>query len=245
VKGKSAMKPNKKTAVVVGALFLTAMLTSILGGSLIEPVLSAPGGLLNLPANQAQLVSGVFLELINAVAVVGIAVLMFPILKKHTEVLALGYVGARILEAAMQILSDAIPLSLLAVSREYLNAGAADMAAFQASGALWIAARAQLVGTMLGIFFSLGALLFYSALIRSRLVPLWLSAWGLIGAVLILTWNLLGTFGISFSAGMVLALPMILNEIFLGIWLIVKGFAPSAIAAGPARQFQPSMSEPV
>jgi Domain of unknown function (DUF4386) len=180
----------------------------------------------------------VLLELVNAIAVVGIAVMLFPILKKHAEALALGYVAIRIIEALMQIVSDVIPLSLLTFNQGYLTTGAPEVAAFQASGALWIAARAQLVGTMLGIFFSLGALLFYSALIRSRLVPRWLSIWGLIGAVLILTWNLLGMFGIDLSAGMILALPIILNEIFLGIWLILKGFEPSAFASGSAQQLQ-------
>jgi uncharacterized membrane protein len=95
---------------------------------------------------------------------------------------------------------------------------------------------------MLGIFFSVGALLFYAVLIQSKLIPRWLSIWGLIGAVLILTWNLLGTFGISVSAGMILALPMILNEIFLGIWLIAKGFNSAAIASGTAQQLQTKLS---
>jgi mannose/fructose/N-acetylgalactosamine-specific phosphotransferase system component IID len=115
---ESKMNTSRKTAIIVGALFLTAMVTSILGGTLIEPVLSVPDDLINLSSNQTQLVSGVLLELVNAIAVVGIAVLMFPILKKHAEALALGYVGIRIIEAVMQIVSDVIPLSLLTVSQE-------------------------------------------------------------------------------------------------------------------------------
>jgi Domain of unknown function (DUF4386) len=232
------MNASRKTAIVVGALFLTAMVASIIGGALIEPLLTAPDGLVSLPANQTQLVSGVLLELINAVAVVGIAVMMFPILKKRTEALALGYVAIRVIEALMQIAADVIPLSLLTFSQGYLIAGTPDVAAFQAAGALWIAARTQLVGTMLGIFFGLGALLFYYALNRSRLVPRWLSIWGLAGAVPILAWNLSGMFGIDLSAGMILALPIILNEIVLGIWLILKGFQPSALAPGSAQKLQ-------
>jgi hypothetical protein len=239
---ESKMNTSRKTAMLVGALFLTAMVTSIMGGALIEPLLNAPQGLVTLPANQTQLVSGVLLELVNAVAVVGIAVLMFPILRKRTEAIALGYVAIRIIEAIMQIVSDVIPLSLLTSSQVYLIAGTPDVAAFQAAGALWIAARAQLVGTMLGIFFSLGALLFYYALNRAGLVPRWLTIWGLAGVVPVLTWNLLGIFGIDFSAGMILALPIILNEIVLGIWLILKGFEPSAFASRSAKQLQ---AEPV
>ena len=77
---------------------------------------------------------------------------------------------------------------------------------------------------MLGIFFGLAALLFYYLLYRSKLVPRFISVWGFIAVVLVLAWNLVEIFGISVSFGMILALPMILNEIFLGIWLIVKGF---------------------
>jgi hypothetical protein len=239
---ESKMNASRKTAIVVGALFLTAMVASIMGGALIEPLLTAPDGLVSLPANQTQLVSGVLLELINAVAVVGIAVVMFPVLKKRTEALALGYVAIRVIEALMQIAGDVIPLSLLTFSQGYLIAGTPDVAAFQAAGALWIAARVQLVGTMLGIFFGLGALLFYYALNRSGIVPRWLSIWGLAGAVPILAWNLSGMFGIDLSAGMILALPIILNEIVLGIWLILKGFEPSSLAAGSAQQLQAELA---
>jgi Domain of unknown function (DUF4386) len=232
------MNTSRKTAIIVGALFLTAMVTSITGGALIEPLLNAPQGLVTLPANQTQLLSGVLLELVNAIAVVGIAVMMFPILKQYAEALALGYVAIRVIEAIMQIVSDVIPLSLLTFSQEYLNAGSLGATTLQAAGALWIAARGHLVGMMLGIFFSLGALLFYAVLIQSKLLPRWLSVWGLVGAILILTWNLFEIFGVKLSAGMVLALPIILNEIFLGIWLILKGFRPSALASGSAKQLQ-------
>lgn len=236
---KTKLETHKKTAVIVGGLFLTAMVTSLVGAGMIEPVLSDPQGLAALAENQMILVAGVLLELVNAVAVVGIATLMFPVLRKHTEVLAVGYVGIRLIEAAMQIIGDMIPLTLLDVSRGTLTAGAAELAALDATSTVWIAARGQLIGTMLGIFFSLGALLFYTALVQSRLVPRWLSVWGLVGAVLILAWNLSGIFGLELSAGLVLALPMILNEIILGIWLIVKGFEPAAFTSGTEKQIQP------
>ncbi|MGW8251691.1 MAG: DUF4386 family protein, partial [Anaerolineales bacterium] len=84
-------------------------------------------------------------------------------------------------------------------------------------------------GMLLTVFFSLGALIFYYFLYQSRLVPRWLSAWGLIAAVLVLAWNLLEAFGISISAGLIFGLPIILNEITLGIWLIAKGFNQSAV----------------
>jgi len=229
------MNTNKKTAIIVGALFLIAMATSLLGGIWLESILNAPDYLITVSANETQVIIGVLLELINGVAVVGIAVMMFPLFKKHDEALALGYVAFRIIETVIIIAAVISPLSLIALSQEYVKVGAPDASYFQTLGISFLAARAHLVGLLLAIFFSLGALLFYYLLYQSKLVPRFISVWGFIGAALVLTWNLLETFGISISSGMILALPIISNEIFLGIWLIVKGFNPSAIASPSAK----------
>ena len=231
---KEKMNSNRKIARIVGVLFLTAMVTSLLGGIWLESILTAPDYLITLSASKTQVIIGVLLELTNGIAVIGIAVFMFPIFKKFSEALALGYVALRIIESVIIIAAVISPLTLIALSQEYLTAGAAEAAYFQSLGSSFLAVRAHLVGILLAIFFSLGALLFYYLLYQSKLVPRWISVWGFIGAVSVLTWNLLGTFGISISAGMILALPIISNEIFLGIWLIIKGFNSSAIASGSA-----------
>jgi hypothetical protein len=229
------MNTYKKTARIVGALFIIAMVTSLLGGIWLESILNAPDYLSNISANETQVILGVLLELINGIAVVGIAVMMFPIFKKHDEALALGYVAFRIIEAVIIIAAVISPLTLIALSQEFVKAGATDASNFQAIGTSYLAVRSLLVGQMIGIFFSLAALLFFYLLYQSKLVPRWLSVWGLISVALVLTWNLLEIFGISISAGMLLALSMILNEIFLAIWLIVKGFNSSAIDSGAAK----------
>jgi len=229
------MNTKKRTARIVGVLFLTAMVTSLLGGIWLESILNAPDYLTTVSANETQVTIGVILELINCAAVVGIAVMLFPILKKHSEALALGYVGIRVVEAAILTVAVISPLSLITLSQEYLTAGASDASYFQTLGTLLMAARAHLAGLVLAVFFSLGALLLYYLLYRSKLVPRFISVWGFIAVALLLTWNLLEAFGISISAGMILALPIILNEIFLGIWLIVRGFNSFAIASESAK----------
>jgi hypothetical protein len=226
------MDSSKMTARIVGALFLTAMVTSLLGGGLLESILNAPDYLITVSANTTQVLIGMFLELINGIAVVGIGVMMFTILKQHSESIALGYVGFRIIESVFLIVAAIIPLLLMTLSQEYLNAGASDASYFQTLATLFIAARADVAGLLIPIFFSLGALLFYYLLYQSKLIPRFISVWGFIGVALILTLNLIE---IDFSIGMILALPIILNEIFLGIWLIVKGFNPSAIVSGSAK----------
>jgi hypothetical protein len=229
------LRTNKKTARIVGVLFLTAMVTSLLGGLWLESILAAPDYLISVSANETQMIIGVLLELINGIAVVGIAVMMFPVFKKHDEALALGYVALRVIEAVIIVAAAISPLSLVALSQEYVEAGAPDASHFLTLGSSFLAARALWASVMLGIFFGLAALLFYYLLYQSKLVPRLISVWGLIGVALVLAWNLLELFGISISVGIILALPMILNEIFLAIWLIVKGFNSSAIASTSAK----------
>ena len=215
-----------KTTRIVGALFLTAMVGSLVGGIVfVEPFLTAPDYLIAISENETRVIIGVFLELINGIAVLGIGVLMFPILKQYDEHTALGYLGLRIIEAVFCCVIVISPLSLITLSQEYVKAGASNASYYQAAGALSIAERASVAGLLIPVFLGLGALVFYRALYQFKLLPRFISIWGLVGAALILALNVLLTFGVEVgSIGMVLALPIISNEIFLGIWLIAKGF---------------------
>jgi hypothetical protein len=160
-------------------------------------------------------------------------VFMFPILRQHNEHTALGYLGLRIVESVFCCVIVISPLSLITLSQEYIEAGASNASYYQAAGALSIAERASVAGLLIPVFLGLGALLFYRALYQFRLLPRFISIWGLVGAALILALNVLLTFGVEVgNIGMVLALPIISNEIFIGIWLIAKGFNPSANASG-------------
>ena len=226
------MNSNKKTAATVGALFLIAMVASLVGGGLVESVISAPDYFTAISENETLLTVGVLLELVNAIAVIGIGVLMFTVLKRHNETMAAGYLSLRIVEAVFCSVIVISPLSLIRLSQEYATAGA-EAAYLQMAGDLSIAERASVSGLLIPVFFSLGALLLYSSLYRSKLLPRFISIWGFVAAVLILTLNLLSAFGLVVGMGVsfIFALPIILNEIFMGIWLIVKGFNPSAVNA--------------
>jgi hypothetical protein len=214
------MNSNKKTAATVGALFLVAMVTSLVGGGMVESVISAPEPFAAVSENEMLLITGVLLELVNAIAVIGIGAFMFTVLKRHNETQAVGYLSLRIVEAVFCSLIVVSPLSLIRLGQNQP----------QASAALSIAERASISGLLVPVFFSLGALLLYSSLYQSKLLPRFIAVWGLVAAVLILTLNLLSAFGLELGMGisMIFALPIILNEIFMGIWLIVKGFNPAA-----------------
>jgi hypothetical protein len=211
----------RKIAVWVGILFLTAMVGSLVGGvAFVEPYLSAANPLTAVAENQTQVVIGVLLELVNGIAVVGIGVLMYPIFRRHSRISAVGYLALRILEAVFCCLIVISPLALLALSQASFEPAVAEGIA-----ALSIAQRGAVSGLLIPVFFGLSAMIFYITLIKTNLLPRWITLWGLIGAVLILIMNLLLTFQIDLGdAAMLFALPIISNEIFLGFWLIIKGF---------------------
>ena len=229
------MNTTRKGATIVGALFIIAIVTSIAGGLLIESVLTTPDYLAEVAMHESLVVMGVLLELINGIAVIVIAAMLFPILKQQNEAMALSYVGFRLIEAAIIVAGVVTPLMLIVLSRTYVAAApAADAASYSTIGSAFVAARERLIGQLMGIFFSLGALLLYALLYQTKVVPRFISLWGLAAVVLVFAWNLLELFGIHVEAGMVFGLPIILNELFLGIWLIVKGFDPRAAVFGAA-----------
>jgi hypothetical protein len=229
------MNANRRTAIIVGVLFITATATAILGMGILGSTLDTPDYLVNVSEHENQVIVAVIFELILAVSVLAIGFMMFPILKGHIESLALGYVVIRLTEAIFIMVASISLLSLLTLSQEYA-AGASDAAYYQASGALLLALRdwAFVFGTL--IFLGLGGLALYYILYQSKLIPRWLSGWGLIGATLILLTGLLGFFGLSpeSTTTTILAAPIAVQEMVFAVWLIVKGFNPSAIASGSA-----------
>jgi hypothetical protein len=228
-------KKERQTAIIVGALFLIALVAAIVGGTLIDAILNAADPLSEVADKENQLVTGVLLEMINGLAVVGIATLLFPILKRQDESLALSYVALRVIESVIIIAAVVAPVVLISLAQEQA-AGGADASSLPAAGAALLAVRERLVGQFTGIFFGLAALPLYTLLYQSRLVPRFISVWGLIAVALVVIWNLLKLFGIEVDAGMIFGgLPIILNELFLALWLIVKGFSGSAEVYQPAR----------
>jgi len=221
------MNSHKMTARIVGVLFIIATVTYMLGSGYLDPILYAPDYLVNVSANENPVLIGTLLEFVNHVAVVCIPFMMFPILKKYDESSALGYVVFRTLESVTLIVGSIGTLLLLTLSQEYVQAGAPDASPFLILGTLLLAARDWTILLGVNIVFPLGALIFNYSLIKSKLVPRWLSGWGLLGAILLLARGLLMIFG--YDTGVFLTLPIWVQEMVFAGWLIVKGFNPSAI----------------
>ena len=226
------MDNNIKTARIVGALFIIATVAYSLSVVLLDPILGASDYLTNVSENENILIIGAFLVLIDCVAVAGIAIVIYPVLKKHNEALALGYVGARIGESLLFSVNVITTLTLLTLSQEFAKAGALDTSYYQTLGTLLLAAGnwAYLLG--LGLAFAISALILNFVLYQSKLIPRWLSGWGFIGAALVFTNYLLESFGINPVE--ILFLPIAAQEMVFAIWLIVKGFNLSTISSESA-----------
>jgi hypothetical protein len=232
------MNSNRKTAIIVGVLFLAGYVGVFVGDAISGPVLNAPDYLSNVYPNKIRVIIGMLIEvLLNDVSVVGIGVMLFPILKKYGEGIALWYAGMRVIEAVALIVGTISALSLITLSQEYIAAGAVDTSSFQASGALALAVRHWAADVMLTVFFIVGALILYFILYKSKLVPRFVSIWGLISVASLIIANVSGvpdlTYG--FHPGQILYFPIMSSEVLLAIWLIVKGFKSTAIAPGFAK----------
>ncbi|MDH5734150.1 MAG: DUF4386 domain-containing protein [Candidatus Bathyarchaeota archaeon] len=227
------MDSNRKAAIIVGVLFIIATVAPIVS---VVPLGVVPLGFLGsegdpdyltaISENENQVLIGALLWLAMTASVVAIPIVMFPILRKHNEGLALGYVGARMFEGFFDAVNVVSLLLLFSLSREFVTAGAPIDSYFQTSGALLLAVI-DWGSLLLDLAWLLSVPLFNYVLYKSKLIPRWLSVWGLIGGALwLVTWPI-RFFGLGPSLIEIFALPIAAQEMVLAVWLIVKGFSPS------------------
>ncbi|SFM28937.1 DUF4386 domain-containing protein [Methanolobus profundi] len=226
------MDSNRKTAIIVGILFITATVAYSLGVILLEPILRASDYLTMASENENTMIIGSFLVLIDAVAVAGIGIMIYPVLKKHSGSLALGYAGARIAEGVLFTINVIAILTLLALAQDLAKAGYPDTAYYQTFGTVLLAAGDLAFLFGFAVAFTISALILNYLLYRSKLVPRWLSGWGFIGAALLWVYYLLQPFNIYLLG--ILFVPIAMQEMVFAVWLIVKGFDPDAIDTEPS-----------
>ena len=233
------MNTNRKTAITVGILFIVATVASLLSTvAFLKPILDAPDYLGRIFANENQILIGSLIHIIGAFACAGIAIALYPVLRKYNEGLALGSVGFRIAEAMLYVFGSIGILLLLPLSQEFIKAGMPGASYFQTLAISLLSMR-DWTGILAVITFGPGALMYYTVFYQAKLIPRWLSGWGLIAAALCLISGILVMFNIIdffTPVQIVLNIPIALQEMVLAVWLIVKGFNLPAIASGSAKQ---------
>jgi hypothetical protein len=222
------MKSYRKTAIIVGILFIVAKVSAILTIGILGSTLETPLDETVISENEYQIGLAALLWIILAISVTAIGFFMYPILKKHDKGLALGYISFRLIESICIIISSITLLSILTISQETF-AGNLDVSNFQPMGSLLLAIQnwSFEIGTL--IFLGLGGFFLYYPLYELKLVPRVLSIWGLIGAACVLLYGLLALFGLTADSVTLnlLAAPIAIQEMVFAVWLIVKGFNPS------------------
>ena len=213
-----AASSHRKTAIIVGVLFIIGDIAGVLSLLVTRGLLEGSDALTRIAANQNQVVLGAILVLVMGFALAMVPVVMYPVFKKYNEVLALGCLVFRgALETVGYMATAGTWLLLVELSREH--------AAVVSVGA------PQTTVYLTSVAFSLGSLMFYYLFYQSRLIPRWLSIWGLVGAGLYLAAPLLDMFGHGLG---VLMAPLAVAEIVLAVWLIARGLSSPASKGTPA-----------
>jgi hypothetical protein len=171
-------------------------------------------------------------------ACTGIGLALYPILRKYNEGLAFGAAGFRIIEGVVDVVGALLLVTLLTLSQEYLIAGAPEASYFQTADVLINTGKDWLTNVAMLLTFGIGALMYYIVFYQFRLVPRWLSVWGLVAIIMTIISAVLVLFQFIPSAGtiqIVLNLPILPQEMVLAVWLIAKGINPAAVASLPAK----------
>ena len=225
------MRSRDVRATAAGLFFIAATATSLVATAFLGSVLNGPGFLAAVALHQNRLLAAALFQLLAAFTSAAIAVTLYPVLRQYAAATALGAVAFRIIEGVFYALSAVSTLILVSLSAQ-LTAGASAHAS--ADLVRDLRDSAGCVGVLA---FCTGATLYYLIFYRSQLIPRWLSLWGLAGTVLCLTAGLLVLFqAIAPLSGtqVVLSLPIGVQEMVLAVWLIAKGFSPTAKTKAPA-----------
>jgi hypothetical protein len=230
--GAEGTNTYRTTARIVGAMYLAGFAVGITGIVLIGSILSGPDHLATLPASSMLLAIAAVLWLMAAAWDAAHGVLMFPILKQHnSERIAVGYLGFRIMDGLIIAIMVLFILIQIPIGSEYVNAGASDASSLQALSTVFMQAQLDAYNIAMITLGISGLILCYS-FYKSKLVPRILAVWGLVGYAVILCGSVVEVLG--FNLLTIHAIPGGLWEMFIGVWLIVKGFNPSAFVSESA-----------
>jgi hypothetical protein len=233
------MNTYRTNAVVAGVLYIIGTVAGVLSMIFTSPVLGGPGYLARVAANPAALILGAFCILTMGLALAMVPLALYPVLRRYNRPLAVGYVVFRgALETVTYLGIVAGWLLLVTLAQEYAAAGALAGPDIQVLGTL-ISKAAEISANLTAVVFPLGAMMLYVVLYQSKLIPRWLSVWGMIAVVLTVA-----STGVPGLANRPDAMPPVqtvanaatlVQEMVMAVWFIAKGFNLSASAARPGR----------
>jgi len=219
------MNTSRKATILAGALYFLGIIAGVFS---VVPVIDIPDYLVQVSGNASQINSGAFFQVLMTAAYVGMAVALYPILRKYNESLALGYVGSRLVAVAFNVIGVIILFLLLTLSQEFVKTGVPVSSHFQTIGELLRRGRDLVNHGAVILVLSMGGLMFYYSLYQTKLVPRWLAGWGLIGTAVAIVASFLFMFSsIDLLTSVYMDFPLALQEMVFAVWLLVKGFNSS------------------
>ena len=230
------MDSARRTALVAGLFYLITFAASIPAVFLLAPVLNHPGYIVS-PGADTRVLWGCFLDLVNALACIGTAVALFPVVRRQNEAAALGFVTSRMLEAAIIVIGVVSLLAVVTLRQDLAGAPGTDTASLLTTGRALVAVRDWTFLLGPGLMPGINALLLGYLMYRSGLVPRLIPVLGLIGAPLLIASATAALFRGDHLVpvlAVIATIPIFVWELSLGLWLVFKGFKPSPITAGMA-----------
>lgn len=224
-------KQYRTTAAIIGGLYVAGMVMGIGGNILTLSILNVPDYLSTISANSLVIGIGALLWLFTVAGDAAHGILMFPILRRHSETAAVGYLGFRIVDAVFIAVMVLFILLQIPLGKEYLKAEFADFSALDSIGALLIKGNLyayHIAMLMLGI----SSVILCWTLYTAALVPRFLALWGFAGYVIIFSGSALELLGFDLQS--MHTIPGGLWELFAGVWLMVKGFNDVPVVSKPA-----------
>jgi hypothetical protein len=213
----------KRKTRFAGLLLITGLVAGVFS---VAPAIDSAEYLTEAAANSNQVIIGAIFQFIMALAYIGVVILLYPIIKSFGKSLAIGFMSFRVIAATLVIFGTILLLSILALSQEFINFSPQKSSDFEALGNVLKTSRDYVNHVFMILVLCTGNFMFYILLIKSKLIPQWLSVWGLIGAMLSSIASVLVLFrivDIITPEYMILNVPTALQELILAIWLIVKG----------------------
>jgi hypothetical protein len=233
------MAGRDSRATAAGVLLIAATATSLTAAACYGSSLDGTGFLTSIAAHQGRMLTGALFELVAAFASAAIAVALYPVLRRFAPAMSLGSVGFRLIEGTFYALSAASVLVLVNLAGDAASGGTATANLMRE-----VRDAAGLAGILA---FYTGGTLYYLVFYRSRLIPRWLSVWGLVGtalgavAVVLVLFQVLTLISATHT---LLNVPIGVQELVLAVWLLVKGFtgAPSGATTDPLVPTQGSVA---
>jgi hypothetical protein len=233
------MQSEKKNTALAGILFIIGTISGILSYIVTGPILNGSAFLEKISGNENLIILGSLLVLCMGLSLAMVPVVLYPILRKHSQTLAMGYVVFRGgLETVTYLIIVLSWLITIPLSHAYNTAGTQEASTLLATGKLLLE-TVNIGAALTAIVFPLGAIMLYVALYQTRLIPRWLSIWGLAAVIIhLITTGVGGLLPLSPALSTIrdiLNAPILVQEMVMAIWFIVKGFNSSSAVSVTAR----------